>query len=142
MSAWGDLGRALFRGGLSAVAPAPHTKNRSLARNATGQPLEHTRPRAAQAGTVVADVVQYLAKWGTAKHPRTVGQRGRHLRLFAQMFGPRLWATLTAQEIEAQLGDGMAAREPTRRLIVSEHRVFPAYRRHAPGGQRSWRQPV
>jgi integrase len=73
-------------------------------RNATRQALERSRPRAAQAGTVAADVARYLAQWGTGKHPHTVAQRGRHLRLFAQVFGPRLRATLTTQEIEAQLG--------------------------------------
>lgn len=65
--------------------------------------LERARPRAAQAGTVTADVQRYLEQWGTGKHPHTVTQRTRHLQLFAAVFGPRLRATLTTAEIEAQL---------------------------------------
>jgi integrase len=72
-------------------------------RNAQRQVLERSRPRAAHAGTVAADVASYLSQWGTGKHPQTVEQRKRHLRLFAEAFGSRLRATLTTQEIEAQL---------------------------------------
>jgi integrase len=72
-------------------------------RDATQRVLERSKPRAAQAGTITADVARYLAQWGSGKHPQTVEQRTRHLRLFADVFGNRIRATLTTQEIEAQL---------------------------------------
>jgi hypothetical protein len=96
------------------VSPFPRRTKRSPAgtkhdelirwRTATRQALERWRPRAAQAGIVGADVTRFQARWGTGKHPHAVAQRARHLRLFAQVFGSRLRATLMTQEIEAQLG--------------------------------------
>jgi integrase len=92
----------------------PHATLRSLQawRDDTRRALERDRAaRITHAGTLAADVADYLSRWGAGKHPETVAQRRRHLEQWASAFPGRTRHSVAAADIEQQLSTWQAAGE-------------------------------